>query len=101
MLALILGGLEAAVDAGLIRRALLPPPSAIAPVLWDMLASGAVLPPLLATLQTGLRGLLHRQRHRRRRHGLAMGWFPPVFRLLEPVVELLRHDPQGRAGARR
>lgn len=93
VLALILGGLEAAVDAGLIRRALLPPPSAIAPVLWDLLESGEVLAPLLATLRlvfagffigcaAGVAG------------GLAMGWFPLVFRLLEPLVELLRPIPK-------
>lgn len=93
VLVLLLGGLEAAVDAGLIRRALLPPPSAIAPVLWELLESGAVLGPLLATLglvfagfcigsAIGVAG------------GITMGWFPPVFRLLEPLVELLRPIPK-------
>lgn len=93
VLALILGGLEAAVDAGLIRRALLPPPSAIAPVLWDLLATGAVLPPLLATLRLVFAGFFIGSAIGVA-GGLAMGWFPWAFRLLEPLVELLRPIPK-------
>ena len=93
VLALILLGLEAAVNAGLIRRALLPPPSVVGLALWDLLASGEVVQPLLTTLRLvfagfaigSLLGIAI---------GLAMGWYPPVFRLLEPLVELLRPIPK-------
>jgi len=93
VLGLILVGLEAAVDAGWIRRALMPPPSAIGLALWDLLESGAFVEPLLATLQLVFAGfalgsLLGVA------GGLAMGWFPAAFRLLEPLVELMRPIPK-------
>ncbi|HEY8612072.1 MAG TPA: hypothetical protein VIL69_12355, partial [Roseomonas sp.] len=50
-LALLIGALEWAVQSGLIHRALMPPPSAIWEVLRDVLTSGEVLVPLLATLR--------------------------------------------------
>lgn len=93
VLALLLAGLEWAVQAGLIRRVLLPPPSVIGATLWDLLASGAFVDPLLATLQLvfagfaigSLIGVLL---------GTAMGWWPAAFRLFEPLVELVRPVPK-------
>lgn len=93
VLALMLVGLETAVEAGWIRRALMPSPSAIGLALWDLLESGEFAAPLLATLRLvftgfaigsvlGVAG------------GIAMGWFPRVFRLLEPLVELTRPIPK-------
>jgi ABC-type nitrate/sulfonate/bicarbonate transport system permease component len=93
VLALILVGLETAVNAGWIRRALMPPPTVIGLALWDLLESGEFVDPLLATLRlvfTGFAigsvvGIAA---------GIAMGWFPAVFRLLEPLVELMRPIPK-------
>nr|WP_314075760.1 ABC transporter permease [uncultured Roseococcus sp.] len=93
VLGLILLGLELAVETGWVRRALMPPPTAIALTLWDLLTSGEFVAPLLATMELvftgfaigsalGIAG------------GLAMGWFPAVFRLLEPLVELMRPIPK-------
>ncbi|MBS7813354.1 ABC transporter permease [Roseococcus pinisoli] len=93
VLGLILLGLELAVETGWVRRALMPPPTAIALTLWDLLASGEFVAPLLSTMELvftgfaigsalGIAG------------GLAMGWFPAVFRLLEPLVELMRPIPK-------
>ncbi len=93
VLASILAGIEAAVDHGLIRRALLPPPSAIGPVLWALLASGAFLEPLLATLRLVFVGFALGSALGIAL-GLAMGWFAAVHRLLEPLVELLRPIPK-------
>lgn len=93
VLALILAGIEAAVDAGLIRRALLPPPSVIGLVLWDLLVSGEFIAPLTATLRLVFAGFAIGS-VLGVATGLAMGWFPPIFRLLEPLVELLRPIPK-------
>ncbi|PZW44759.1 NitT/TauT family transport system permease protein [Humitalea rosea] len=93
VLALLLAGLEAAVNAGLIRRALMPAPSAIAPVLWGLLESGEVLEPLFATLRLVFAGFAIGS-VLGIAVGLAMGWFPAAFRLLEPLVELLRPIPK-------
>lgn len=93
VLALILVGLELAVDAGWIRRALMPPPSVIGLALWDLLESGEFLAPLLATLQLVFAGFAIGS-VLGIAAGLAMGWFPAVFRLLEPLVELMRPIPK-------
>ena len=93
VLVLLLAGLEAAVDAGLIRRVLMPPPSAIAPVLWGLLVSGEVLDPLFATLRLVFAGFFIGSVIGVAA-GLAMGWFPAMFRLLEPLVELMRPIPK-------
>lgn len=93
VLALILAGLEGAVDAGWIRRALMPPPSVIAATLWDLLVSGEFLAPLLQTLRLvfagfaigSLIGIVL---------GTLMGWWTAAFRLLEPLVELVRPIPK-------
>lgn len=92
-LALLIAALEWAVQGGLIRRALMPPPSAIWEVLQDLLTSGEVLGPLLATLRLvfigfaigSVVGIAL---------GTAMGWWGAAYRLLEPLVEMLRPVPK-------
>ncbi|WP_424133861.1 ABC transporter permease [Roseomonas chloroacetimidivorans] len=92
-LALLIAALEWLVQNGFIRRALMPPPSAIWEVLSDLLASGEVLGPLFATLKLVFAGFaigsvigiaL----------GTAMGWWGAAYRLLEPLVELMRPIPK-------
>jgi ABC-type nitrate/sulfonate/bicarbonate transport system permease component len=92
-LALLIAGLEWAVQAGLVRRALMPPPTAIWEVLRDLLLSGEVLGPLYSTLRLVLIGFaigsvvgiaL----------GTAMGWWSAAYRLLEPLVEMMRPIPK-------
>ena len=80
-------------DHGLIRRALMPPPSAIAVVLWELLASGSFAEPLLATLRLVFAGFALGSALGIAL-GIAMGWFPWVHRLFEPLVELLRPIPK-------
>jgi len=92
-LALLLAGLEWAVNAGLIRRALMPPPSAVWEVLSDLLASGEVLGPLLATLRLVFIGFLIGSAAGVAL-GTAMGWWPAAYRLLEPLVEMVRPIPK-------
>jgi ABC-type nitrate/sulfonate/bicarbonate transport system permease component len=89
----ILAGIEWAVEAGLIRRALLPPPSVVGARLWDLLISGEVLPPLLQTLRLVFLGFAIGSTIGVAA-GLAMGWWPAAFRLLEPLVELVRPVPK-------
>ena len=93
VLAALLAGIEAAVDAGLVRRALLPPPSVIGARLWDLLLSGEVLPPLLQTLGLVFTGFAIGTAIGVAL-GVAMGWWPAAFRLLEPLVELIRPIPK-------
>jgi len=93
VLALILAGLETAVDNGLIRRTLMPPPTAIALALWELLASGDFAAPLFATLRLVFAGFFLGSAIGVAL-GLAMGWFPAVHRLLEPLVEFIRPVPK-------
>jgi ABC-type nitrate/sulfonate/bicarbonate transport system permease component len=92
-LALLIAGLEWAVQSGLVRRALMPPPSAIWEVLRDLLTSGEVLGPLYATLRLvfigfaigSVVGIAL---------GTTMGWWGAAYRLLEPLVEMMRPIPK-------
>lgn len=92
-MAVLLLLLEAVVEAGWVKRALLPPPSAVGLVLWDLLVAGAIFPPLAETLARlaqgfaigGVLAVLV---------GLAMGHFPALHDLLEPLVELVRPLPK-------
>lgn len=93
VLGLILLGLELAVNAGWIRRALLPPPTVIGLALWDLLESGEFLEPLLATLKLVFSGFAIGSAIGIAA-GLTMGWFPAAYRLLEPLVELTRPIPK-------
>ena len=91
--AFVLGVWEAAGDFGWVNRVLLPPPSAILPVLWNIIVSGDFIAPLgqtLLLLFSGyaiacLLGIVV---------GLAMGWNEGIYCLLEPLVELVRPIPK-------
>jgi ABC-type nitrate/sulfonate/bicarbonate transport system permease component len=92
-LALALAGLEWLTQTGAINRALFPPPSVVATTLWGLLAGGAVLAPLGATLALFAAGyvlavtggvLL----------GLAMGTSPAVNDLFDPLIESIRPMPK-------
>jgi ABC-type nitrate/sulfonate/bicarbonate transport system permease component len=92
-IALLLAAIEGLVEAGLVRRALLPPPSAVWAVLVDLVVSGEVFPPLAATLARLAQGfalgaLLAIAL------GLLMGRFPALHDLFEPLVELFRPLPK-------
>lgn len=93
VLAALLLGLEWAVDGGLIRRALMPAPSTIALRLWDLLESGDAVAPMMQTLRLVFTGFAIGSAIGIA-SGLAMGWWPAVFRLLEPLVELVRPIPK-------
>ncbi|MES2712449.1 MAG: ABC transporter permease [Pseudomonadota bacterium] len=93
LLAALVAGLEWAVNAGLIRRALLPPPSVIGIALWDLLASGEFAEPLFATLRLVFAGFVIGSALGIVT-GVAMGWWIAAYRLLEPLVELLRPIPK-------
>jgi ABC-type nitrate/sulfonate/bicarbonate transport system permease component len=84
---------EAVSASGLVNRALLPPPSRVLPIVWQILSSGSFVAPLGETLSLLALGYgigcasacaL----------GLAMGWSASLFRLLEPLVELIRPIPK-------
>lgn len=92
-LALLLLALEGAVNAGLIRRALMPPPSAIWEVLRDLVLSGEVLGPLSATLRLVFAGFAIGSAVGIAL-GTAMAWWAPAYRLLEPLVEMIRPLPK-------
>jgi ABC-type nitrate/sulfonate/bicarbonate transport system permease component len=90
---LLLVGLEQAVNHGLVKRSLMPAPSDVAVVLWQLLADGQVVGPLSETLArlaigftigTALAIAL----------GLAMGYRPRLYNLLDPLIELLRPIPK-------
>ena len=91
--ALLLALWEAAVRGGLANAALLPAPSRIAPVLWELIVSGDFLGPLGSTLWMlgigyGLScaiGIVL---------GVAMGLDERAYGLLEPLVELIRPIPK-------
>src|SRR5438270_9921604 len=93
VIALALWGIEQAVHHGLVKRSLLPAPSDIGLVLWDLLADGQVAGPLsetLARLAIGFAigatlGIAL---------GLTMGYWPRLYRLFEPLIELLRPIPK-------
>lgn len=84
---------EAICRAGLANVALFPPPSAIAPVLWQLVSTGQFVEPLLQTLWMLLIG-----------YGIAcvagislgllMGVNPYAYGLLEPLVEIIRPVPK-------
>jgi NitT/TauT family transport system permease protein len=83
---------EATGRAHYFNTALLPPPSLIAPVLWQLLSTGAFVAPLVQTLTLLFIGyaigcLLGISL------GLAMGWSRAAFCLLEPLFELIRPIP--------
>jgi ABC-type nitrate/sulfonate/bicarbonate transport system permease component len=92
-LALVLWGIEAAVDTGLVKRSLMPAPTDIGRVLWELFVDGQVAGPLsetLARLGVGFAiGATFAVIM-----GLAMGYWPSVYWLFEPLVESLRPIPK-------
>jgi ABC-type nitrate/sulfonate/bicarbonate transport system permease component len=94
-LVIVLGlwGIEEAVNHGLVKRSLLPAPSDVGVVLWQLLADGDVAGPLsetLARLGVGfaIGAMLAIAL------GLAMGYWPRLYDLLDPLIELLRPIPK-------
>lgn len=89
----LLALVEAGVRAGAINGALVPPPTEVVRRLVEILISGAFVPPLAATLYllfiayVGASVLAIA-------FGLAMGRFPALYNLFEPLVELLRPLPK-------
>jgi ABC-type nitrate/sulfonate/bicarbonate transport system permease component len=90
---LLLAGLEAAVHYGLVKRALLPAPTEIARVLWELFQYHEVFGPLSETLlrlavgfaigaSIGIIG------------GIAMGYRPRLHALFEPLIEFFRPIPK-------
>ena len=92
-LAALLCALERAVQAGLIRRTLMPPLSVTGAVLHDLVLSGSVLGPLLATLFLVFLGFAIGSAAGAGL-GLAMGWWPAAHRLFELLVEMVRPIPK-------
>lgn len=85
--------IEILVDQGLINRVLLPPPSVIGRTLFDLVVSGEVQAPLLATLGlfavgfviAAVVGVVL---------GLLMGTVPQIDDLMNPLVEFIRPMPK-------
>ncbi len=93
VLALLLWGIEEAVNNGLVKRSLMPAPSDVGDVLVDLFAGGEVAGPLSETLARlgigfGIGATLAIA------IGLAMGYWPRLYGLFEPLIELLRPIPK-------
>jgi ABC-type nitrate/sulfonate/bicarbonate transport system permease component len=92
-IALLLAAIEIAAQTGLVKAALIPPPSQVGKVLWAILVSGEFAMPMFQTLATlfigwgiaSISGIVL---------GVAMGYFPAVYVLFEPLVEILRTIPK-------
>ncbi|HEY8440593.1 MAG TPA: ABC transporter permease [Xanthobacteraceae bacterium] len=93
VIALGLWGIEEAVKHGLVKRSLLPAPSDVGLVLWQLLADGDVAGPLSETLaRLGVGFVIGATLAIAL--GLAMGYWPRLYDLLEPLIELLRPIPK-------
>jgi ABC-type nitrate/sulfonate/bicarbonate transport system permease component len=93
VIALVLVGIEAAVNAGLVKRSLLPAPSDVGRVLWYLIINNEIIGPLSQTLARlaigfGIGGTIAIVA------GVSMGYWPRVYGLFEPLVELLRPIPK-------
>jgi ABC-type nitrate/sulfonate/bicarbonate transport system permease component len=85
--------LEVAVRSGTVNAILVPPPTAIAEKTVDLILSGSALEPLASTLSllaiayfsASAVAILF---------GLAMGRYPALYNLFEPVVEVVRPLPK-------
>lgn len=92
-IALLLAGLEVAVQNGLIKRSLLPAPSEVAVVLWDLFVDHQVFGPLSETLLRLAAGfgigaaiaIIG---------GIAFGYRPQIYELFEPLIEFFRPIPK-------
>lgn len=92
-IAALLIGIEILVDDGLINRVLFPPPSVVARTLYDLVVSGDVQGPLLATLGLfiigfGIAAVVGIAL------GLLMGTIPQIDDLLDPLIEFVRPMPK-------
>lgn len=89
----LLGAVELGVRSGSINAALVPPPTEVALFIGKILATGAFIEPLAATLYLlfiayfGASALAIAL-------GLLMGRFRAIYNLFEPLVELLRPLPK-------
>lgn len=92
-IALLLAGIEAAVQNGLVKRSLLPAPSDVGKVLWELFADHQVFAPLSDTLlrlaagfgigaTIGIVG------------GIALGYRPHLYAIFEPLIEFFRPIPK-------
>jgi ABC-type nitrate/sulfonate/bicarbonate transport system permease component len=89
----ILGIIEVAARSGMVNAAVVPPPTAVALQLWQIVTSGVFVVPLLQTLATLFAGYtigcavaitL----------GVLMGSIRAVYNLFEPLTEMLRPIPK-------
>jgi ABC-type nitrate/sulfonate/bicarbonate transport system permease component len=90
---LLLISIEAAVNGGLVKRSLLPAPSDVGKVLWYLITNNEIIGPLSETLGRlaigfGIGGTVAILA------GLSMGYWPRIYGLFEPLVELLRPIPK-------
>jgi ABC-type nitrate/sulfonate/bicarbonate transport system permease component len=93
VIVLVLGAIELASRSGLVKATLVPPPTEVAKVLWNILSSGQFVTPLFQTLAilfvsyviACVLGILL---------GVLMGYFQPMYCLFEPLVEILRTIPK-------
>jgi ABC-type nitrate/sulfonate/bicarbonate transport system permease component len=92
-IALLLAAVEVAAQAGLVKAALIPPPSQVGKVLWAILASGEFVTPMIETLSTLFIGYAIAC-FAGITLGVAMGYFKPAYLLFEPLVEILRTIPK-------
>jgi len=89
----LLALVEAGVRLGAVNAALVPPPTEVAVRIADIIATGAFVEPLAATLYLlfiayiGASALAVGL-------GLLMGRFPAIYNLFEPLIELLRPLPK-------
>lgn len=87
------GALQVAVDAGHVKRVLVPAPSDIASELVDIFLANDLWPPLLHTLYLLFSAYLIASALAIVM-GIAMGRYDAIYKLFEPLVELLRPLPK-------
>ena len=93
VIVLALAGIELASRTGLVKAIIVPPPTEVAGVLWQIIVSGEVVGPLALTLAilflayaiASVLGIVI---------GILMGYYQPIYGLLEPLAEILRTIPK-------
>jgi ABC-type nitrate/sulfonate/bicarbonate transport system permease component len=93
LIAALIALLEVAAQSGWVNKIFVPPPSAIAIQVWDIVTTGAMAQPLTETVTVlfagygiGCAAAIVT--------GILMGYYRPVFLLLEPITEMLRPIPK-------